>query len=76
MDFLDKHLTVWIFGAMAVGVGLGFFSPSVTQPIQDFPLVEIGLIAMMYPPLAKADYSQLRAVFSNWRVLGLSLVQN
>ncbi|WP_305882161.1 ACR3 family arsenite efflux transporter [Haloplanus pelagicus] len=76
MDFLDKYLTVWILGAMAVGVGLGFVAPSVTQPIQDFHLVEIGLIAMMYPPLAKADYSQLRAVFSNWRVLGLSLVQN
>jgi len=76
MDFLDKYLTVWIFGAMAIGVGLGFVAPTVTQPIQDFHLVEIGLILMMYPPLAKADYSQLRTVFSNWRVLGLSLVQN
>jgi ACR3 family arsenite transporter len=76
MDFLDKYLTVWIFGAMAVGVGLGFVAPSVTQPIQNLHLVEIGLILMMYPPLAKAEYSQLRAVFSNWRVLGLSLVQN
>jgi len=76
MDFLDKYLTVWIFGAMAIGVGLGFIAPSVTQPIQNLHLVEIGLILMMYPPLAKADYSQLRAVFSNWRVLGLSLVQN
>jgi len=76
MDVLDKYLTVWIFGAMAVGVGVGYVAPSVTQPIQDLHLVEIGLIAMMYPPLAKADYSQLRAVFSNWRILGLSLVQN
>jgi ACR3 family arsenite transporter len=76
MDFLDKYLTVWIFGAMAVGVGLGYVAPSVTAPIRDFHLVEIGLILMMYPPLAKADYSQLRTVFSNWRVLGLSLVQN
>jgi ACR3 family arsenite transporter len=76
MDFLDRYLTVWIVGAMAVGVGLGFLAPSVTQPIQDLKLVEVGLILMMYPPLAKADYSQLRAVFSNWRVLGLSLVQN
>ncbi|MFC6616209.1 ACR3 family arsenite efflux transporter [Halopenitus salinus] len=76
MDFLDKYLTVWIFGAMAIGVGLGFVAPSVTQPIQNFHLVEIGLIMMMYPPLAKADYSQLRTVFSNWRVLGLSLIQN
>lgn len=76
MDFLDKYLTVWIFGAMAVGVGLGYIAPSVTQPIQNLHLVEIGLILMMYPPLAKADYSQLRTVFSNWRVLGLSLIQN
>jgi ACR3 family arsenite transporter len=76
MDILDKYLTVWIFGAMAVGVGLGSVMPSVTAPIQEFHLVEIGLILMMYPPLAKADYSQLRAVFSNWRVLGLSLAQN
>jgi ACR3 family arsenite transporter len=76
MDFLDKYLTVWIFGAMAVGVGLGFVAPSVTGPIRDLHLVEIGLIVMMYPPLAKADYSQLRTVFANWRVLGLSLVQN
>jgi len=76
MDFLDKYLTVWIFGAMAIGVGLGFVAPSVTRPIQELHLVEIGLVMMMYPPLAKADYSQLRTVFSNWRVLGLSLVQN
>jgi ACR3 family arsenite transporter len=76
MDFLDKYLTVWIFGAMAIGVGLGYIAPSVTQPIQEFHLVEIGLVLMMYPPLAKADYSQLRAVFSNWHVLGLSLIQN
>ena len=76
MDFLDRYLTVWIFGAMAIGVGLGFLAPSVTQPIRDLHLVEIGLILMMYPPLAKADYSRLRAVLSNWRVLSLSLVQN
>jgi ACR3 family arsenite transporter len=76
MDVLDKYLTVWIFGAMAIGVGLGFVAPSVTQPIRGLHLVEIGLVLMMYPPLAKADYSQLRTVFSNWRVLGLSLVQN
>ncbi|MUV60379.1 ACR3 family arsenite efflux transporter [Halobacterium sp. CBA1126] len=76
MDVLDKYLTVWIFAAMAAGVGLGYAAPSVTAPIRDLHLVEIGLVLMMYPPLAKADYSQLRAVFSNWRVLGLSLVQN
>ncbi|MDH5019126.1 ACR3 family arsenite efflux transporter [Halobacterium rubrum] len=76
MDFLDKYLTVWILGAMAVGVALGFAAPSVTAPIQDLHLVEVGLILMMYPPLAKADYSRLRTVFSNYRVLSLSLVQN
>ncbi|ELZ05952.1 ACR3 family arsenite efflux transporter [Natrialba asiatica] len=76
MDFLDKYLTVWIFAAMAIGVGVGYVAPSVTDPIQDLHFVELGLVLMMYPPLAKADYSQLRAVFSNWRVLGLSLVQN
>ncbi|GAA0262558.1 ACR3 family arsenite efflux transporter [Halobacterium noricense] len=76
MDFLDKYLTVWIFGAMAIGVGLGYVAPSVTQPIQNLHLVGIGLVVMMYPPLAKADYSQLTTVFSNWRVLGLSLIQN
>ncbi|ACV10852.1 arsenical-resistance protein [Halorhabdus utahensis DSM 12940] len=76
MDFLDKYLTVWIFGAMAIGVGLGYVAPSVTAPINDFYLVEIGLILMMYPPLAKVNYGQLPRVFSQWRVLGLSLLQN
>ncbi|AWB27544.1 ACR3 family arsenite efflux transporter [Halococcoides cellulosivorans] len=76
MDFLDKYLTVWIFGAMAIGVGLGYIAPGVTGPIQEFHLVEIGLIAMMYPPLAKVNYGQLPRVFAQWRVLGLSLIQN
>ncbi|MFC7140000.1 ACR3 family arsenite efflux transporter [Halosimplex aquaticum] len=76
IDFLDKYLTVWIFGAMAVGVGLGYVAPSVTQPIQDLHLVEIGLIVMMYPPLAKVNYGQLPTVFKNVKILGLSLVQN
>ncbi|MFP4632073.1 MAG: ACR3 family arsenite efflux transporter [Halobacteriales archaeon] len=76
MDFLDRYLTVWIFGAMAVGVGLGYVAPSLTGPIQDLHLVEIGLILMMYPPLAKVNYGQLPTVFRNWRVLSLSLVQN
>ncbi len=76
MDFLDKYLTVWIFGAMAVGVGLGYVAPSVTEPIQNFHLVEIGLILMMYPPLAKVNYGQLPTVFGKGKILGLSLVQN
>ncbi|AUX08064.1 arsenic resistance protein ArsB [Halalkaliarchaeum desulfuricum] len=76
MDFLDKYLTVWIFLAMAIGVGLGFLAPSVVDPIQQYHLVEIGLIMMMYPPLAKVNYRQLPLVFSKWRVLSLSLIQN
>ncbi|MGM0398311.1 MAG: ACR3 family arsenite efflux transporter [Halobacteriota archaeon] len=76
MALLDKYLTVWIFAAMALGVGLGYVAPAVTDPIQRLHLVEIGLILMMYPPLAKVNYGQLPTVFRNWRVLGLSLVQN
>jgi len=76
MDVLDKYLTVWIFAAMALGVGLGYVAPSITAPIREFHLVEIGLILMMYPPLAKVNYGQLPTVFRNGRVLGLSLVQN
>jgi len=76
MALLDKYLTVWILGAMAIGVGLGYLAPSITGPIQDLHLVEIGLVLMMYPPLAKVDYGQLPTVFRNVRVLGLSLVQN
>ena len=76
MDFLDKYLTVWIFLAMGAGVGLGYVAPGVVGPIQEYYLVEIGLIAMMYPPLAKVNYRQLPRVFSQWRVLSLSLLQN
>ncbi|AGB15317.1 arsenical-resistance protein [Halovivax ruber XH-70] len=76
MDFLDKYLSVWIVAAMVVGVGLGSVAPGVVDPIQDLHLVEIGLIAMMYPPLAKVDYARLPRVFSQWRILSLSLVQN
>ena len=76
MDVLDKYLTVWIFLAMGIGVGLGYVAPSVVDPIQEYYLVEIGIIAMMYPPLAKVNYRQLPRVFSQWRVLSLSLIQN
>lgn len=76
MDVLDKYLTVWIFGAMALGVGLGYVAPSVTEPIEEFYLVELGLILMMYPPLAKVNYGQLPTVFRKWRILSLSLLQN
>lgn len=82
LRFLDQYLTLWIFLAMALGVSIGYFSPSVANYINamsngttNIPLA-IGLILMMYPPLAKVHYNQMRSVFSNKRVLGLSLLLN
>lgn len=82
LKFLDRYLTLWIFLAMALGVSLGYFFPSIpnftntlTVGTTNIPLA-IGLILMMYPPLAKVDYSLLPQAFKNKKIIGISLLLN
>ena len=82
LDFLSRYLTIWIFAAMFLGIGIGYFAPGITEFILSLQigttsiLIAVGLILMMYPPLAKVKYEELGKVFQDRKVLSLSLIQN
>ncbi len=82
LKFLDRFLTLWIFLAMFLGIGLGYFFPSISNITNSLSIgttnipLAIGLIIMMYPPLAKVDYSLLPKVFQDKKAIGISLLLN
>ena len=82
LSFLDKNLTLWIFVAMGIGVSFGYFMPSISEAINSMSRgttnipIAIGLIVMMYPPLAKVNYALLPKVFQNTKILSISLLLN